>query len=287
MIWIYLSCNTSSESTEQEPFVVFEDSQKLDLSSEEIRLRIEEGLKEIRKPSMQSILYIYDQAMLLSDEACPQFFYNEYGPYWLDECISESGARFSGYGARTEYEDFEDENGSILSGSQIYGFGEMELPTGEILVLSGGSVLLEGVDSYNQNIYSQAHDHGYSFIIEGERQELTRLNQYAFSNQQGGLGIYTQGVLEFSKGTLMFEDFWAVNEQGGTACPEEYGGKLSFFDEAYGWINVYFDGPSSLDFWAEGEDCDGCGNVFYQGGFYGKICLDPSMVLNWQGSPFD
>jgi len=287
VIWFYWSCQSSVRSNEQEPFVIFEEEQTLDIDVNELTSWIEQGLEDLRKPSVRSILNIYDQAILLSDGSCPMFFMGEYGPYWRDDCFSEQGVRFSGYGAQILYQDFEDESGSILSGAHIYGFGEIELPTGEEVVLSGSASLIEGVNAYGQDVFSQYHDSGYAFKEEGEEEVLKQLRQYGFSTSEGGKGFYSQGVLDFAFGTLMFDDFWVVNALGGTACPNEYGGSLSFFKEEHGWLEVYFDGPNSEDFLAQGDRCDGCGSLFYKGKEQGEVCLDPHQALNWESGPFE
>ncbi len=286
MILLLLSCQAEKEEVLGGPFVLYEDAEEFELDLEELEARLQRGLSELRFQSSAPFIERYQEAMMQMSGSCPTWYNGQDGPYWSDECVSDSGMQFSGVGTHVELNGVVDPDENILSGHQVYGLGELTYPNGDVLRLSGFTSLIEGVNRDGHQIFSQFHESGFELSTATEELTVAELSQWAMATEAGGRVLYSDGVILSEEGAIALEGLMVANSEIGTACPGEYGGGLSYFNEEHGWLDVRFDGPTNDNFAAESDACDGCGLLFVRGIPQGEICLDPTEQLLWEERPF-
>jgi hypothetical protein len=106
---------------------------------------------------------------------------------------------------------------------------------------------------------------------------------------------YDASYVELSGGFGGLLDGWAVafdtNQVGsvllGLPCEIELSGTLGVRAPDGTWMDVQFDGPNpdALDDF-DAAECDGCGEVWFQGEPMGEVCVDVSTLLESAVAPW-
>ena len=86
--------------------------------------------------------------------------------------------------------------------------------------------------------------------------------------------------------SIWFDGVWIATEGQGSDCPIEPSGTISIRDDAGDWYDVEFQGPGYSGAASFPPECDGCGDVWYQGENLGQACVDFSAMTDWEGSPW-
>ena len=215
----------------------------------------------------------------LSGVGCPSWFMSEDGTnYWSDDCSTEAGARFSGYGGFTTYVDYDDGD-HVWNGFGFASVGTVEAPGGELLYSNGYTSYLEGVDrSGNWVAYSdlaagtQWTGAPEAYLRSGA---VPHVGFYALSDPErsgGVLSLAAQFEAEDSLQAVVFDELLFVSEGAGSGCAEEPSGVISAFVAEGVWVDVEFDGAD----WGGRVNealCDGCGRVSLDGVLLGEVCL--------------
>jgi hypothetical protein len=241
---------------------------------------LQEAIIELRNVRVNQVLDTYFALMELTDSNCPRWYSDVYGLYWADTCQAESNLQLQGVGTLNRYVDGTiDESGNTWFGRQIYCEGVLENQD-EQLLCTGNATQLQGLSPTGDDIfysYSEAH----TIVSGGEELQFPKMENYA-SRSEDAKAIYYSAVLPIDSGFVQF-DTQILTSYG---CTMEPSGSqhIQVTDTGDSWLYVVWHGAfENLDM----EQCDGCGDVYFQGEAVGSICADFSTWLDWTTSPFE
>ncbi len=234
------------------------------------------------------VITAYAELMQGADEGCPDWYETEGTPYWYDVCTSEDGTVFDGYAALAPYENYDDGEGNVYSGYQVWGIASIEAPNGRRF-RSGGSASLFAVRTADGTPVS------YSFMEDGfedsaaegtwlaDSMDVGLTTWASWSEEYGAGAVYVDGVLSGMGGpveVLVLEDV-TISEETIWGCELEPLATVSVLESEGHWVDIVFDGVDLKD-----EGCDGCGRAFVNGREVGELCTDFSTLVGWEGSPW-
>jgi hypothetical protein len=247
----------------------------------------------------QPVQAAYTQAMTGSTSACPYVYITPDGSYWYDTCTASDGTEFDGYVFAYEVQGLYDPySGMTYDYWYAFGGATVQDPDGHTLELAGGAVTLTARGSYGgtEMIVYQT-DVGGTFRWDGVEADGTWLE----SGIEPDLVAYTTAFpsLEQSTTTVYggfggFGDGWAVafdenvigGELLGLPCQQEVSGTLGIRAPDGSWYDIRFHGSDGTDEAYDTAQCDGCGEVFYQGEPVGEVCVDASTLLTMGVQPW-
>lgn len=266
------------------------------LSADEIASAIAEADDALLTVSPSPVIAAYEQALAEADESCPAFYSSTDGPYWYDDCVTTEGAHFDGYGTEIAYDGVL-VDGASLSGRSVGGGGTVETVAGHTLSLHGSAWQVEGSDAEGARVLSVALSGELGW--DGPEAEGTWLE----SGLSGDFGLtLSWGVAARSltlSGSLAglsgpvsavaWEGFLLASADAGSPCEAEPAGTIAVRDADGHWTEVLFDVPwdASEQRWGEmsAQDCDGCGEAWFEGLDLGEVCLDFSRLLEGEDAP--
>ena len=270
MIWILWSCTTVpvDEATPPEKgayLVAAEMSTPPAVSQVEYILQL--AIDKIRFHSARPFVNRYLSLMSLADSQCPTWYTGQDGPYWFDNCISDSGALFEGYGTHQSLVDQVDEAGNIWNGTVVYSEAWLEAESGEWISSTGNATFLTGTNGSN------GADLFYSYLSSNyadvalERAPYVNMWASSLNNYRG---IFFDAVMNIEGDTVVFNENQLTSE---SSCPT---GSQSVLTES-GWVQLSWN-PT---------ECTGCSTVFFEGRAIGEVCLDFSSWMDWADNPWD
>ena len=263
------------------------------LSLAEIEAAIPVALDLALRADPRMIFAAQDKMIPIEDENCPYYVYywfTEYGHYlWKDSCTSSTGGALNGFAEYLHLTDFEYGGGMVQDYGWFLGDALYMSPDGQNYTMAG-AVLLNDVryDGYN---YWRADIAG-SFLWEGPDYTDTWLqegrnfytNVDAFYYDFGAHYLALRGGLGGMPGrinTVNFDDLLWYDEDYGATCWLEPGGLIALRDEAGRWYEVQFHGHSFVGAGVFPPQCDGQGEVFYNGVSMGMVAPDLSPLMEW------
>lgn len=300
LVYLFLSCQAEKHTnTNQTPplserdtaYIIFDTAEieTVSVNIEEITELVQNHVDSLRTFDTSKLIQDIYAIMSESDAECPQIIPNGDQPYWADQCTSEFGAQYEGYGSITEYTDALQEDGSISTGQHYYGEGQLTSSTGESILTSGSIANIYNVQENGTEIYSS---YLYGAYYKDEETGWAGWNyspQFglsgAKSSESGQKIFFGQAEIETAESVLFIDEIFMTNDVFGQ-CAIEPGAVMSIFTEETGWLELKFDGPNFENWESDMSLCDGCGTLSQFGTDLGEVCVDFSSLLNWTDTPW-
>jgi hypothetical protein len=227
---------------------------------------------------------------------CPRVYAVDGNVYWADQCTTDAGTVFSGYGFYYDYADWP--VGDVWRGRVrlLSGAARIARADGASIEVAGAAqrMDLHHVDQPVRLYHSVVNgsfdvagiDLGQTWLQTSLRPDLTT---YVYEQTEiGGRMIFLDGGVSGLPGSLtavVFDQVTLVEERLGGACPAEPHGLVSVRLADGTWIDLQFDGFDTQTWQATGP-CDGVGRAFHRGALIGEVTLDLSSLFDFEGSPW-
>lgn len=251
------------------------------------------------------VLEAYDAAVQGQEEGCPDYYSNDGNTYWYDYCYADDGSYFSGYGFSYLFNDYQDESGYIVDGTQVYVVADIVNGQGHTFSGSGAAYLVDYRWEAEGNI---PHTISYSVIqgtfsydgpevagswMQDDVAPDLSLSTYwipkdTSPNYYGRYVALDGGIGHLGAGdeTVVMDGVVIFEETMASTCTLEPAGIISVRDSTGNWYDVTFDGPLEPGASSDPDACDGCGQIFYRGESLGQACVDFSTLLDWDERPW-
>jgi hypothetical protein len=261
---------------------------------------LEEALGSFLRVDPFLILAGVDDAVEADDATCPYHYtdYEElYGyDYWYGDCSTSDGTDFTGYLYGIHYDPFESYGYLYDNYGWWYGDMAIDRADGQRFDLSGYWSMYQYTYMYYPLVYSYAYaygeprwegaDYGDTWLGAGASVSFTA---YAYYYEGAGTYFAIDGGISALEGTansIWFDGVYIATAGQGSDCPIEPSGTISIRDDAGDWYDVEFQGPAYYGAATFPPECDGCGDVWYEGSNLGQACIDFSEMTDWEGSPW-
>lgn len=309
MLLLLLACHDDAApaASPPSPYIFPEEDPPAPLLDEAaISAALDEALGAVLGVAAAPVIAGYDQAMTHQQPGCPDYYETDGSTYWYDDCATDDGTRFTGYGYAYVYDATDGGDGYLYTGSQLYMVADITTPEGWRYQGGGSASSLRldhvgtGGDDVSHTLYYNVLQGAFAW--DGPEADGTWLQStlsptltvYAYvvpeTEAWSGQLVYVDGGLDGLSGsasTVVFDEVQAVSASMGNTCLEEPIGTISVRDTEGGWYDVLFDNALPWEAGsASGDACDGCGTVWYRGEPIGSACTDISGLLDWEGSPW-
>ena len=253
-------------------------------TAEEVEVAVDVALLAAIDVDASPVFHAYDSAMVGQSSGCPDFYADEGNTYWFDDCTTEEGAYFRGYGYTVAYDAYLDPySGYTFNGRALYASATVSAMDGSTFEGAGTVQSLvgdQGADHYASDYV--AGTFGWdgegiegTWLAEGVSPSID-LERYWNDDYDGHYALLTGGLAPLVDGgdfvAVSIDDLNWMDENLGNTCPEEPGGSISVRDADGGWYDVVFDGSTEVE--VDASVCDGCGTVFFEGEPIGQACPD-------------
>ena len=243
------------------------------------------------------VLTSYSAAMEGQSGTCPAEYANpdDGGSYWADECESDVGTAFSGYGYAVVYDALE-ADGYSTSGEGLFAVAQVMTSEGHIFSGGGSAYWLdsEALDGSHW-VYQSILQGGFTWdgpeaagtwLADSLVPDMT-MSAYYSPDTEGHFLAAEGGIYGFAGAvdTVVLSGVQIFDEAFGSNCPIEPTGTLSARTPEGEWFDAVFDGPEWGTF-ADYADCDGCGQLYWRGEAVGEVCLDFGALLTWDDRPW-
>jgi hypothetical protein len=279
------------------PYIVDEEEPpQPGFTGDELASAVQQALDEVIGINAEPIFWGYDAAMAGENDDCPSRYANEYGTYWFDQCTSDAGYSFSGYGFYYEMVDVADGD-YIWNGEQLFGAALVTTADGHEFGAAGGAQHMYGVNQVDGNLAWQTYIQG-TFEYDGPEATGTWLegamspdfSSYAirvpsvdghFVSIDGGISGFDGDV-----SAVAFDQLAVGDANVGWPCEGEPFGMVSVRASDGHWYDVLFDGPDPASWMVDDPDlCDGCGAGYFRGEYIGDVCIDTTPLTGWGDAP--
>ena len=264
----------------------------------EIGDAIQLALQSIYALNSDPLLTAYDEAIAEQDDGCPRYYAGETGYYWFDQCTSETGAMFSGYGFFVQYDEvYLPEDDFFYNGQVISGAGTIVTAAGHTLNMAGYAASYDMWHASNPVTIQRSNVHG-TFDWSGSSSEGTWLStnieldlgiQTYLNAEVDGRYIVVQGGIAGLQGeatALLFDQFALIESTLGGPCEQEPYGTVSIRGSDGEWYDVIFEGPDPNTFESDASECDGVGHAYFRGELVGDVPVDFSALFQWADQPW-
>ncbi len=299
------TADTGAQDTDTDlpgEYIYDEDTAAALLGPDEVAAAVEEAVTAVFSdvdPFL--VLAAVDAAVSFEDEGCPTYYdeyYTLYGyEYWYGGCETDDGSAFTGYLYGIHYEPFWS-YGYYYYPDYGWWYGDMAIDRAD-----GQSYELSGYWSmYRWEVMQPAQTYVYVYAYgeprwEGGTYGDTWLGQGAslsytltggFDPQLGSWLSVDGGLsgLDGAANSVWFDGVYMATAGQGSSCDLEPSGTISIRDAAGDWYDVEFQGPAYVGASSFPPECDGCGDIWYQGQNIGQACPDTSRLVDWEGSPW-
>lgn len=276
---------TDQPPLEPTPYLVDdegEDTVELDLDP--LAAELERTLGELWSLNAGPVLDAYASVQAAQTETCPRTYSNDGNVYWFDQCTTDTGTSFSGYGFYYDYVDWP--IGEQFTGRMrtLNGAARIDTPDGHALDVAGAAQLIEADHNAQPARLYQSVLRG-TFSWDGPEAEGTWLEQDLAPDLQltvfhrtdlDGAMYQLNGGVSGTGGAsaYVFDQVTVIEGSLGGSCPREAHGVVSVRTENGTWIDLIFDGPDPQSFQGDPEACDGLGRAYYRGELLGEVEVD-------------
>jgi hypothetical protein len=228
--------------------------------------------------------------------ACPPLVPDGQGnTYWQGYCEATDGTMFSGYLSDYRYVDTYDPYSDLyLTGSTLSGNVALQGPLGT-LDLEGQATFITGLSSdgslqvVSSALYGGFYGEGplgsgWLASTADARSLSISLFGYALPSL-GGIVVGAEGSAVVGEHAVIFHAVQMGNEQIGSLCAIEPGGAVEMRDRYGRWVDILFHGPQVDLGGGDPLQCDGCGDVTWEGEPVGQVCPDLTPWYQWELLP--
>jgi hypothetical protein len=247
---------------------------------------LQAGIDRVAGLDAVPVFTAYDQAMIGQSGSCPAYYSDGGNTYWYDNCTSEVGTYFSGYGYTVVYQDYPDGYNNVWNGLGLYAQATVTDAAGHTFDAGGQAYQLHGIGDgveYDQIVVQGTFDWDGpgidgTWMAEGLSPDLYEVKatypDYGadYLNVDGGLSPLPGDVV-----AIAFDNIEIADPLIGASCSKEPSGSISVRAADGGWIDILYAG--SMQERVPPDECDGCGAAFYQGTPLGEVCADFSGLL--------
>lgn len=270
---------------EPTPYIVEEDSTgEIEVDLQALSQDLEATLETIWSINAGPVLDAYAQVQADQTEACPRTYVNDGNVYWFDQCTTDGGTSFSGYGFYYDYADYP--LGEMWFGElrTLNGAARVDTAGGNALDIAGSAQLIVA-DHNTQPARLYRSELRGTFTWDGPSAAGTWLEQDLAPDlalqvyertDLGGAMMSIDGGLSGTDGAsaYVFDQVTVIEGSLGGPCPEEAFGVISVRTQDGAWVDVIFDGPDPETFEADPAECDGKGKAYYRGEELGSVSVD-------------
>ena len=269
-----------------------------DLDLDAVAAALQQVFAESRTLNARPVLDTYQDILAQSDAGCPSYYEQDGNIFWYASCTAASGAAYSGYAFYNVYEGVDlFGDGNAWDADALFGTADMVDATGTGHVHLGGSAYVaEAVSQDGALLWYTAVTgafFGDTAAAQGtwmESGQAPAMSLYAARYDQADVNIlYLFGNAALSgEVTAMSTEGLAIYTYvpGIYPCAEEPMGALALRDAEGRWYELTFDiNPETLAVRAGGA-CDGCGTLSYKGEEVGQVCIDGSVLVDWEVTPW-
>lgn len=227
---------------------------------------------------------------------CPRVYAVDGNVYWADQCTTDAGTVFSGYGFYYDYADWPVGDNWRGRVRLLSGAARIARPDGASVEVAGAAQRMDlhhvaqPVRLYHSVVNGSFDvagiDLGETWLGTSLRPDLTT---YVYEQtESGGRMIFFDGGVSGLPGSLsavVFDQVTLIEGRLGGACPAEPYGLISVRLADGAWIDLQFDGVDPATWQAAGP-CDGVGRAFHRGAPIGDVSLDLAGLFDFEGSPW-
>jgi len=273
---------------------VRDDPNNIDLDALGTQLQVAiDGLFEL---NAGPVLDAYAAAAEGQTPVCPRTYSTNGNVYWFDQCTSEDGTQFNGYGFYYDYVDYPIGDAWMGDYTLINGAARVETPEGKALDFAGQASMISAAHTVQPANLYRSELRG-SFGWDGVEAEGTwletdlkpdlSLQVYERTDVDGRMVQIDGGVsgLDGDIIAIVFDAVTLIEANLGGTCEAEPFGIISMRTAQGTWVDVVFDGPDPQTFVGDAAKCDGKGRAFYRGEPLGDLTADFS-TLYPTGSPW-
>jgi hypothetical protein len=274
MIFLFISCTTAKEDNKtvqnNDYLYEFEDNRQAPALID-LETILVESIAIVQTIDVEPVITLYELFLSQTTATCPQWFTNTNGPYWSDNCTSNSGVNFQGVGLTDNFTDIIDENGNTLSGTTIYCEGSITGLDGSQLNCSGTVQRTNGITPDGTEFISTYID-PYSIVQNGVEQQYPKHQQYLMSTDDFAYRHYNS-VLLLEDGIVAFEGNGIPSIGECTLEPNGVQSIQLHSSDHDEWVFLQWHGPVDGELF-DIEHCDGCADVYFIGSYLGQVCAD-------------
>ena len=295
------AADTAADTAEEDDPYIYEPDEEdaAAFSIAEVEMGVEQLFETLLLLDPRQIRDTYGAFYAQASNACPITYDYGYEEYWYDTCETPAGVQFSGYAYGYDYEDYQSTVYWYERNDYFYGDGEITLTDGSSFEIAGYSRSYEYVQTNNSNFPTYTYHTMYGEFawhhdVDDPNNWLDDAYDvdyavYSGTSDAGGHYIKYDGNIGGLTGmadTAIFEDFYLQDESWGADCGLEPSGSLSIRDSEGEWYIIEFQGALYSGGIVFMPDCDGCGDVWYNGENLGQACPDFSALFDWTGVPW-
>ncbi len=296
-----MSADTATEPTdpteddEPAPYIVPDegnDPVDVDLAAAEAALQ--DALATALAVTALPVQAGYIAAMVGEEDGCPYYYTTADGTYWADNCTSDAGTEFNGYvfayaesGVPDAYTP-----GAFVDYWSLFGAATILDDEGQLMEIGGsayvGTTYGAGFEAHTTAVQGTFRWNGpeasgswlstdidpdfvmYGYTIDGLPGAVMYLD--------GGLGNLDGGW------AVAFDENQIVSSSLGASCGSELTGVVGIRTPTGTWVDVLFDNEPEGE--VEAPLCDGCGEAWVRGEPVGTVCVDATVLIAWEVSPW-
>jgi hypothetical protein len=284
VILFLLACGGEKGETSH-PYLLADD-QPADaprFESDAVGRSIEEAIAVFQALDPAPVIAAYDAAMTHADGGCPAWYTSDGMPFWYDDCTTEDGTTFDGYGYEVVYDGTSD-GYATYTGTAIGAVASIQSPNGDYFTINGVVYDLEGVVAAQGTSIRYTEMSGDIAYSGNPNPGIAPTFRRTVYELVGGVGLQIDGSVSGLSGELeatAFDDVYLVDEATGMSdCSDEPSGVISVLDAGGDWIDLVFD-PEVEDSAIETDAgrCDGCAAAWWGSTYLGQACADFSPWL--------
>jgi hypothetical protein len=253
---------------------------------------LQEGLDLALTLDASPVEAAYNSAMAGSTAQCPYVYTTAEGAYWFDSCTSPGGTEFDGYVYSVSGSGVYDPNtGLLLDYWTAFGGATVRDPQDHVFEIAGTAVRYRGTTEYaGTDVSVSATQLSGTFAWDGPSAAGTWLEDGLdtdFTTQVYSIPLLNAAQIALVGGFGGYGDGWSIafdenvvtSESVGGLCEDELSGTVAVRAPDGAWYDVMFQGWDGVATDYDGAQCDGCGDVYYEGVAVGVACVDLSEMF--------
>ena len=274
-----------------------EDPPKSDVDLGQLGDALQGAIDQLLDLNAGPVLAAYSYVADGQTATCPRVYEMDGNVYWFDQCTTEDGTSFSGYGFYYDYYDIPVGGEWVGDYELLSGANQVITADGDTLDVAGTATMVASVHNTQPALLWQSNVQG-SFRWDGPGSDGTWLATGAAPDMgitvyertdNGGRAVIVDGGVSGLDGeatAIVFDNVNVINANLGSACPREASGTISVRTTTGDWIDLIFDGPTFETLPGDTTKCDGEGRAFYRGEQLGDVSADFSGLLEYVEAPW-